>query len=68
MPYPEKGAKYAGEDRVSKLCRAEGGAVSPRGYISGEEFDQINQMAQAVRRSAEGSAPKPPAEGTQGTK
>lgn len=28
MAYPEKGAKYAGEARASKLCRAEGGGVS----------------------------------------
>lgn len=28
MSYPEKGAKYAGQDRASKLCRAEGGGVS----------------------------------------
>jgi hypothetical protein len=27
MAYPEKGAKYAGEDRAAKLCRADGGAV-----------------------------------------
>lgn len=27
MAYPEKGAKYAGESRVGKICRAEGGAV-----------------------------------------
>lgn len=29
MSYPEKGAKYAGEDRAQKLCRAEGGPVTP---------------------------------------
>lgn len=27
MAYPEKGAQYAGADRVSKICRADGGAV-----------------------------------------
>lgn len=28
MAYPEKGAKYAGEDRANKICNlAEGGAV-----------------------------------------
>lgn len=27
MPYPEKGAKYAGQDRVAAVCKADGGAV-----------------------------------------
>lgn len=30
MAYPERGAKYAGEDRAAKLCRADGGRVDPR--------------------------------------
>lgn len=27
MAYPEKGAKYAGQDRATSLCRASGGAA-----------------------------------------
>lgn len=30
MPYPEKGAKYAGQDRANKIAsRAEGGKIEP---------------------------------------
>lgn len=55
MAYPIKEAKYAGEDRAAKLCRAEGGAVSKYpNKIPGLTDEQID--ANEARRPKNWSA------------
>jgi hypothetical protein len=48
MAYPEKGAKYAGEDRVAQVCRADGGSV--------KESEGVRAINDALQRSADGLA------------
>lgn len=46
MSYPEKGAKYAGQDRAAQLCRADGGKVPlprPRPDIEGAARQELGR-------------------------
>lgn len=49
MAYPEKNAKYAGQDRANKICNlAEGGAVESR--VGKAVNDSLARGAQHVAR------------------
>ena len=48
MAYPEPKAKYAGEARAEKLCRADGGSV--------HESDAVRNINDGLQASSEGIA------------
>lgn len=54
MPYPEKGAKYAGQDRANKIAsRAEGGKIE-RLPITPEQYDHNRgRWDRAIRSTAD---------------
>lgn len=45
MSYPEPKAKYAGQDRAAKLCRADGGAVTGPSYSEMRQAFKTDQDA-----------------------
>lgn len=58
MAYPEKGAKYAGQDRAAVMCRADGGPTNSERELGKSKLQRAFQDRALEDAMLEGQSPR----------